>query len=68
MKNIYEVLRLKEQQAEQLETEIAALRLAIRILEDTEPPAKVTDFSNHLASAIQETTAAAGVNSSKRFP
>jgi len=40
MQNIREVLRTKEQQAEQLQKEIEALRFSIRILEEEEknPP------------------------------
>ena len=40
MQNIREVLRVKEQQLEQLQKEIEALRLTIRVLEEQEksPP------------------------------
>jgi prefoldin subunit 5 len=45
MQNIREVLRNKEQQAEQLQKEIEALRFTIRILEQEENPPKMGSAS-----------------------
>jgi hypothetical protein len=70
MKNIYEVLRQKEQQSEQLQTEIEALRLTITILDAPENAAvaqKVDSRPNGNGTANETTTVATG-SPAKRFP
>ena len=70
MKNIYEVLRQKEQQSEQLQKEIEALRLTIKILDGAETPAvpaKAETRFNGNTPALDSTPVAAGTPS-KRFP
>jgi len=71
MKNIYEVLRQKEQQSEQLQREIEALRLTIKILDGGEPlstqaPAK-SEAGTNGNTAVQAAPVAAGAPP-KRFP
>ena len=49
MKNIHDVLRIKEQQVQQLQREIEALRVAVRILaeeSDAAPAARAASASN----------------------
>ena len=70
MKNIYEVLRQKEEQSEQLEKEIEALRLTIKILDGAEAsaiPAKSESRGNGNILPSDSATVAAG-NPTKRFP
>ena len=70
MKNIYEVLRQKEQQSEELQKEIEALRLTIKILDGTEAPTvspKNDSRSNGSTLALDNSPVAAGTPS-KRFP
>ena len=70
MKNIYEVLRQKEQQSEQLEKEIEALRLTIKILDASEATA-ASPKSELRASGIDvanEVISVASGNTTKRFP
>jgi len=69
MKNIYEVLRQKEQQAEQLQTEIEALRLTIKILDvpENSGAARTELRSNGNANSNENATVAAGAPA-KRFP
>ena len=75
MKNIYEVLRQKEQQSEQLDKEIDALRLTIQILDATEGVptlgvptlAKTEPRSNGNTTAHEAAPVASG-NPTKRFP
>jgi hypothetical protein len=70
MKNIYEVLRQKEQQSEQLQKEIDALRLAIEILDAADvaaTPAQTESRGNGNNVAPEPATVAAG-NPAKRFP
>ena len=43
MKNIYDVLRQKENQIQQLEKEIEALKLAARLLEESEDTIRVPE-------------------------
>jgi len=68
MRDIYEVLRLKEQQSEQLQREIEALRLAIKILDESELTAKPTEARSATPLASLESTFANSGNSPKRFP
>ncbi len=68
MRDIYEVLRLKEQQAEQLEKEIEALRLAIKILDESEVAGKNSESRNGASVTLLDGTYAATGNSPKRFP
>jgi len=71
MKNIYEVLRQKEQQSEQLRKEIDALRLTIKILDAAEAPAtpaKAEAGTNGNGSQHHESSALAAASPSKRFP
>lgn len=71
MKNIYEVLRQKEQQSEQLQKEIEALRLTIKILDgaEAEPtPAKTESHTNGSTPATLNAPVAAGAAPTKRFP
>jgi len=70
MKNIYEVLRQKEQQSEQLQKEIEALRLTIKILDTSDAPtvaAKTDSRSNGNTPTPDSSPVAAGTPS-KRFP
>lgn len=69
MKNIYDVLRQKEQQSEQLQKEIDALRLTIKILDSEVPsaPSKAESRSNG-NSPIAEDTPIAAASPTKRFP
>ena len=71
MKNIYEVLRQKEQQAEQLQKEVEALRLTIKILDAGEAevvPAKAESRSNGNTPSTPNPPVAAGAAPAKRFP
>ncbi len=67
MKNIYEVLRQKEQQSEQLQKEIDTLRLAIKILDAPEVSAAPAVKTNGNGAIGEPTTVAAGTPA-KRFP
>jgi hypothetical protein len=67
MKDIYEVLRLKEYQSEQLQKEIEALRLAIKILDEADVPTKSSEFRTSPIAPL-EGAFVASVNSAKRFP
>lgn len=70
MKNIYEVLRQKEQQSEQLQKEIEALRLTIKILDTADTPAvsaKTENRSNGNTPTADSSPVGAGTPS-KRFP
>jgi hypothetical protein len=69
MKNIYDVLRQKEQQSDQLLREIEALRLAIKILEEAEAaslPSKPELRPTGLVSGAESALAAG--TPPKRFP
>ncbi len=66
MKNIYEVLRQKEQQSEQLQKEIETLRLAIKILDAPEVPTTAVKANGN--GAIAEPTTVAAGTPAKRFP
>jgi hypothetical protein len=69
MKNIYEVLRQKEQQSEQLQKEIEALRLTIQILDSADvsvAPAKIEPRLNGNSSAPEPAHLASATT--KRFP
>ena len=66
MKSLYEVLRLKEQQSEQLQKEIDALRLCIKLLDETSRP-EATE-NKYPAGLGVETSTVATANSAKRFP
>jgi prefoldin subunit 5 len=67
MQNIREVLRSKEQQAEQLQKEIEALRFSIRILEEEENPPKVGSRNLETMSAKDNGTKPNGTGI-KQFP
>jgi hypothetical protein len=69
MKNIYEVLRQKEEQSEQLQKEIDALRLTIKILDAPENAAvvqKAESRSNSNGNSIENATASTA-STAKRF-
>ena len=66
MKNIYEVLRQKEQLSEQLQKEIDALRLAIKILDAADVPSAAVKPNG--SGTIPELPTIAAVNPAKRFP
>ena len=70
MKNIYEVLRQKEQQSEQLQKEIDALRLTIKILDAPENAVimqKADSRSNGNGNSTETAVASTG-SPAKRFP
>ena len=70
MKNIYDVLRQKEQQSEQLQKEIEALRLTIQILDGNDgvtTAGKSDSRSNGNTPSSETVTVAAGIPT-KRFP
>jgi prefoldin subunit 5 len=66
MKNIYEVLRQKEQQSEQLHKEIDALRIAIEILNASD--VAVSPAKTNGNGAIAEPAMVASAAPAKRFP
>ncbi|MGZ4789169.1 MAG: hypothetical protein ACXVZX_11685 [Terriglobales bacterium] len=70
MKNIYEVLRQKEQQSEQLQKEIDALRLTITILDTPENAAVIqkSDSRSNGNGNSNETATASSGSPAKRFP
>jgi len=69
MKNIYEILHQKEQQSEQLQREIEALRLTIKILDDENIalPTKNDSRTNGNGTPAENTPLAA-TGPAKRFP
>jgi DNA repair ATPase RecN len=70
MKNIYEVLRQKEEQSEQLQKEIEVLRHAAKILDaaDTVPTILKTDSRSNGSSLVSEAASVASGATTKRFP
>jgi len=69
MKNIYDVLRQKELLSEQLQKEIEALRLAIKILDEADgtPTFSKPDIRLN-ANSNNESAPLAAASPSKRFP
>ncbi len=68
MKNIYEILRQKEQQSEQLQREIEALRLTIKILDAENITFPKTESRSNGNGTPAENTSLATVGPAKRFP
>lgn len=79
MKNIYDVLKQKEDELKALQVEVDALRIAARLLKDDDAmpmmpePAKVTPVSRpvsavHTATAPAGSYSAAWGNAPRQFP